>query len=56
MADQKLPRQHQKRQPGREHEMEPRPSAARESYAASGKLHGKVAVITAGAGRLRGQL
>lgn len=48
MADQKLPRQHQKRQPGREHEMEPRPSAALESYAASGKLHGKVAVITGG--------
>jgi NAD(P)-dependent dehydrogenase (short-subunit alcohol dehydrogenase family) len=42
------PAQHQRRQPGREHKMKPRPRAEDEKYRGSGKLRDKVAVITGG--------
>jgi NAD(P)-dependent dehydrogenase (short-subunit alcohol dehydrogenase family) len=42
------PRQHQGRQPGREHKMKPRPQAEDEKHSGSGKLQGKVAIITGG--------
>ena len=42
------PRQHQRRQPGREHKMKPRPQAEDEKRRGSGKLQGKVAIITGG--------
>jgi len=43
-----LPPQKQSRQPGREHEMTPRPKAEDEKHRGSGKLEGKVALITGG--------
>lgn len=42
------PPQHQERQPGIESEMTPRPEAEEQGYQASGKLKGKVALITGG--------
>jgi NAD(P)-dependent dehydrogenase (short-subunit alcohol dehydrogenase family) len=42
------PPQHQKRQPGREHEMKPPPQAEDEKHSGSGKLRNKVAIITGG--------
>lgn len=42
------PPQHQNRQPGIEHAMFPRPEYVRADYHASGKLQGKVAIITGG--------
>ena len=42
------PPQHQDRQPGIEAEMTPRPRAEDPSYRGSGKLQGKVALITGG--------
>ena len=42
------PPQHQSRQPGRESEMHPQPLVIREDYRGSGKLAGKVALITGG--------
>jgi hypothetical protein len=42
------PPQHQRRQPGREHKMSPRPRAEDEKHRGSGKLQGKVAIITGG--------
>ncbi|HVD95609.1 MAG TPA: SDR family oxidoreductase [Candidatus Limnocylindria bacterium] len=42
------PPQHQKQQPGREHKMKPRPRAEGEKHHGSGKLQGKVAIITGG--------
>src|SRR5258705_9738329 len=42
------PPQHQGRQPGREHKMKPRPQAEDEKHRGSGKLRGKVAIITGG--------
>ncbi len=42
------PAQRQTRQPGRETEMTPRPQAEKPSHLGSGKLQGKVAVITGG--------
>ena len=42
------PPQHQQRQPGREHKMKPRPRAEDEKHRGSGKLQGKVAIITGG--------
>jgi NAD(P)-dependent dehydrogenase (short-subunit alcohol dehydrogenase family) len=45
--DTRLPPQHQKRQPGREWQMEPEPQFM-PRYAGSGKLQGKIAVITGG--------
>lgn len=43
-----FPPQEQKRQPGRESEMHPRPKARDEKYQGSGKLRDKVAIITGG--------
>jgi NAD(P)-dependent dehydrogenase (short-subunit alcohol dehydrogenase family) len=43
-----FPRQKQERQPGREDEMRPRPRAEDDQYRGSGKLEGKVALITGG--------
>jgi NAD(P)-dependent dehydrogenase (short-subunit alcohol dehydrogenase family) len=43
-----LPPQHQDRQPGIEAEMRPRPRAEDPGYTGSGKLDGKVALITGG--------
>jgi NAD(P)-dependent dehydrogenase (short-subunit alcohol dehydrogenase family) len=42
------PQQHQRRQPGREHKMKPRPRAEDEKHRGSGKLQDKVAIITGG--------
>ena len=42
------PPQHQRRQPGREYEMEPRPRAEDKTHPGSGKLQDKVAIITGG--------
>jgi NAD(P)-dependent dehydrogenase (short-subunit alcohol dehydrogenase family) len=42
------PAQEQPRQPGRESQMRPRPQAERYEYRGSGKLEGKVALITGG--------
>jgi NAD(P)-dependent dehydrogenase (short-subunit alcohol dehydrogenase family) len=44
----KQPKQEQPRQPGREHEMTPRPKSQDEKQRGSGKLAGKVALITGG--------
>jgi NAD(P)-dependent dehydrogenase (short-subunit alcohol dehydrogenase family) len=44
----KQPKQEQPRQPGREHEMKPRPKAEDEKHRGSGKLQAKVALITGG--------
>lgn len=43
-----LPPQHQDHQPGSEQEMRPRPLAEGEHYTGSGKLTGKVALVTGG--------
>lgn len=45
---QTLPPQHQNQQPGLESEMTPVPEAVNPHYLASGKLRGKVAIITGG--------
>lgn len=42
------PPQRQKRQPGREHQMHPRPRSAAREYRPAGKLHGRIALITGG--------
>src|SRR3954453_17523331 len=42
------PPQHQKRQPGREWKMRPRPQSGESNYAGSGKLRDRVALITGG--------
>lgn len=42
------PAQTQKRTPGREHEMQPRPQSAGSQYRPAGKLQNKVAIITGG--------
>ncbi|MBV9008821.1 MAG: SDR family oxidoreductase [Verrucomicrobia bacterium] len=42
------PKQEQQQQPGREYEMTPRPKAEDEKHRGSGKLEGKVALITGG--------
>ena len=42
------PAQKQERQPGREHEMTPRPKVEKPTHKGSGKLEGKVAIITGG--------
>jgi NAD(P)-dependent dehydrogenase (short-subunit alcohol dehydrogenase family) len=44
----KNPPQHQDQQPGREHQMTPKPVTIRDGYEGSGKLRGKVALITGG--------
>src|SRR5512140_1818508 len=43
-----LPPQKQPRQPGRQSEMTPQPESERPTYRGSGKLEGKVALITGG--------
>lgn len=43
-----IPAQHQRRQPGLEHRMEPLPIVIREDYRGSGKLTGRVALISGG--------
>lgn len=45
---QNRPPQHQPRQPGREHRMQPEPIYIRDDYQGSGKLAGKAALITGG--------
>lgn len=42
------PAQHQRQRPGREHKMKPRPQPEDKSQPGSGKLNGKVAIITGG--------
>jgi NAD(P)-dependent dehydrogenase (short-subunit alcohol dehydrogenase family) len=42
------PRQHQRRRPGREHQMKPRPKAEDKKHRGSRKLRNKVAIITGG--------
>ncbi len=46
--EQLQPPQHQEEQPGRESEMTPRPKADDPQYRGSGKLEGKIALITGG--------
>lgn len=48
MEEKTLPAQHQDQQPGREIEMSPEPEYIKEAYRGSGKLSGKVALITGG--------
>ena len=48
MSDQKQPRQSQSEQPGDESAMRPQPEYIRDSYRASDRLKGKVALITGG--------
>lgn len=43
-----VPPQHQQRQPGLESEMEPRPDSGADDYVGSGRLEGKVALVTGG--------
>ena len=43
-----MPGQHQDVQPGRENEMTPRPSSFMKGYVGSGRLQGKVALVTGG--------
>lgn len=43
-----FPEQQQKKQPGREHKMTPEPEIIRDGYRGSGKLDGKVVLITGG--------
>ncbi len=47
LKEKELPRQQQEI-PGKEHEMAPQPEIIRENYRGSGKLEGKVALITGG--------
>lgn len=46
MPKKTLPPQKQEQQPGREHEMRPKPAADDRKYRGSGKLEGKVALVT----------
>lgn len=48
LQKQTMPPQHQEQQPGLESEMNPRPKATDSTYKGSGKLQGKVAIITGG--------
>ncbi|MCS2608464.1 SDR family oxidoreductase [Halomonas dongshanensis] len=48
MSDQHQPPQHQDQQPGDEYKMRPEPEYIRQSYKGTGKLEGKVAIITGG--------
>ncbi|SCX57277.1 SDR family oxidoreductase [Nitrosospira sp. Nsp1] len=43
-----IPRQHQRKQPGLQAEMEPQPDSTLEGYRGSGKLQARVAIITGG--------
>lgn len=42
------PKQSQRRQPGRQHKMDPQPEIVPKGYRGSGKLEGKVALVTGG--------
>jgi NAD(P)-dependent dehydrogenase (short-subunit alcohol dehydrogenase family) len=44
--DASLPKQKQKQQPGKEHEMKPRPKSAAHEYKSAGKLKDKIAILT----------
>jgi NAD(P)-dependent dehydrogenase (short-subunit alcohol dehydrogenase family) len=44
----KLPDQHQRKQPGKEYLMDPEPEIIRDGYRGSGKLEDKVAIVTGG--------
>lgn len=46
--EQTLPPQHQNQQPGIESVMEPKPKSVDSTYKGSGKLQGKVAIVTGG--------
>lgn len=46
--DQSFPPQHQEKQPGSEQAMSPKPQAEMRNYKGSGKLKGKVALVTGG--------
>ena len=46
--DQSFPPQHQDKQPGSEQAMSPKPQAEMRNYKGSGKLKGKVALVTGG--------
>src|SRR4051812_19557377 len=46
--EKRFPQQQQKRRPGREHAMRPRPKVTLPKYRGSGKLTGKTALITGG--------
>lgn len=48
MSRQTRPPQRQARQPGREHEMTPRPQVARAEHQGSGKLRDRVAIVSGG--------
>ena len=48
MSDQQQPPQHQQKQPGDEHAMRPEPEYIRDSYRATDRLKGKVALSTGG--------
>jgi NAD(P)-dependent dehydrogenase (short-subunit alcohol dehydrogenase family) len=48
LQKQTMPAQHQDHQPGLESEMNPKPAAVDKNYKGSGKLLGKVAIITGG--------
>lgn len=48
MPEGSFPPQHQNRQPGLQSEMQPRPEAEARNYRGSGKLDGKVALVTGG--------
>jgi len=47
-AKKRQPPQHQRQRPGREHEMKPHPKSEDEGQRGSGKLEGKIAIITGG--------
>lgn len=47
-TEQSFPPQHQSRQPGMQSQMTPRPAESKPQYRGSGKLEGKVALITGG--------
>lgn len=42
------PKQHQQKQPGKSYKMEPRPEYDRDYYQGTGKLKGKIAIVTGG--------
>lgn len=48
MPDPQFPKQRQAHQPGRESEMTPRPASAMEAWKGSGKLAGRVALVSGG--------
>lgn len=48
MSDQQFPAQHQAGQPGKRDQMHPKPETDRPDYQPSGKLDGKVILITGG--------